>query len=68
MHYLVCFHSGRKAEMADTYRKITDLIKNHPDYFTPDDLLLVKTHTPFVLSINSRVQAWKGRFKRKSLA
>ena len=58
-HYLMCFYARKNEEMLEAYRRIKTLINDHPEYFTEQDILLVRTHTRLVLSLNRGLQRLK---------
>lgn len=70
-HYLVCFYAGKKDEQREALTRIKLLTKDRPEYFTPEDLLVIRTHTPGMLYIGRALQGCNGiigRFFHRKLA
>lgn len=46
-HAAACFYTGRQSESKETYNKILQAVKDHPESFTPEDLNKIQMNAQF---------------------
>jgi glycosyltransferase involved in cell wall biosynthesis len=46
-HAAACFYTGRQLESKETYNKILQAVKDHPESFTPEDLKKIEMNGQF---------------------